>query len=241
MKKISLTVKDEVYESLEREFKNFVRVSLKCDPGFVSPSFEYFLLARLSEKPTFLTDEAVQHLMMSGQYAWAKRALDKDFPDVVGILMSQAANYGFHIAVRHDWNSEDVTIASQAWAKAIIKQSQGDEGEEDVLAAQIKSAAVSINVVQEKLKTPASQLAHAFIQQLRDAQVAVEHASGAVAREKLGALRVLLKMGIAYGALKPKDEEMVLTRLKAHKPYLFEEGASSFISRIITWWRGALA
>jgi len=241
MKKISINLKDEVFESLDRDFKNFVRLSLKCDSGFISPSFDSFLLAKLSDNTTFLTEEAVQHLMLSGQYAWAKRALDKDFPDVVAILISQASTYGFHIAVRHDWTSDDLSAAAKAWSTAIVKQAQGDESQIDILAAQIRSSAVSIAVVDEKLKTPASRLAHSLAQQLHDAKIAVEHARGTVAREKLGALRALLKMGIAYGSVKEKEEQEILNRLRAKKPYLFEEVEEGLLARSIAWWRSVFA
>jgi len=191
MKKLNLNLKDEVYDSLDRDYKNFNRLSLKCDSGFVSPSFESFMLAKLSDNTTFLTEAAVQHLMLSGQYAWAKRALDKDFPDVVAILISQASNYGFHIAVRHDWSVDELTAASKAWATSIVKQAKGDESQIDVLAAQIKSAAISIAKAEEALKTPAWRLSRSWAQQLHDAKIAAEHARGSVAREKLGSLRTL--------------------------------------------------
>ncbi|WP_034296455.1 DUF4088 family protein [Herbaspirillum sp. RV1423] len=241
MKKINLNLKDEVFDSLERDFKNFVRLSLKCDSGFLSPSFDSFLLAKLSDNSTFLTEEAVQHLMLSGQYAWAKRALDKDFPDVVAILISQASNYGFHIAVRHDWTSEELSAASKAWAAAIVKQAKGDESQIDILAAQIKSSAVSISTVEEKLRTPAWRLAHSLAQQLHDTKIAIEHARGAVAQEKLGALRSLLRLGIAYGTVKEEERLEILNQLRAKKPYLFPEEELGFIDRAIAWWRSVFA
>ncbi|MFL9926667.1 DUF4088 family protein [Herbaspirillum lusitanum] len=238
MKQIKLNLKDEVFESLERDYKNFVRLSTKVDSGFVSPSFESFLLAKVSENTNFLTEDAVQHLMLSGQYAWARRAMDKDFPDVVAIMIEQASDYGFHIAVRHDWNTDDLVAASKAWATAIIKQAKGDETQIDILAAQIKSAAVSIAIVQEKLKTPASQLAHALTQELREINIAIEHSRNDVAREKLGALRSLLRLGRAYGSVKEKDEQEILGRIRAQKPYLFEPPREGFWDHIAAWWRG---
>lgn len=241
MKKLTINVKDEVYESLDRDFKNFVRLSLKCDSQFISPSFDSFLLAKLSDNSTFLTEEAVKHLMMSGQYAWAKRALDKDFPDVVAILIAQAADYGFNIAVRHDWSNEDLSNAAKAWATAIVKQAKGDESQIDILAAQIKSAAVSITSVEEKLRTPAWRLAHSLAQQLNDARIAAEHAHGTVAHEKLGALRSLLKLGMAYGSVKEKDEQETLNRLRARKPYLFTEPGPGLLARALAWWRSVFA
>nr|WP_198981598.1 DUF4088 family protein [Herbaspirillum sp. ASV7] len=238
MKQIKLILKDEIYDSLERDYHNFVRLSTKIDSGFVKPSFDSYLLAKLSENTNFLTEEAVQHLMLSGQYAWARRAMDKEFPDVVQILIEQAANFGFWIAVRHDWNTDDLVNASRAWASAIIKQAKGDETQIDMLASQIKSSATNIAIVQERLKTPASQLAHALLQELRETQIAIEHASGMVAREKLGALRTLLKLGRAYGNVSEKAEQDIIERLKKEKPWLFEDGPKGFWGHVAAWWRG---
>ncbi|WP_075259618.1 DUF4088 domain-containing protein [Herbaspirillum camelliae] len=238
MKQIKLILKDEIYDSLERDYQNFVRFSTKIDSGFVKPSFDNYLLAKLSENNNFLTEEAVQHLMLSGQYAWARRAMDKDFPDVVQILIEQAANYGFWIAVRHDWGNDELVAASKAWAMAIIKQAKGDESQIDVLAAQIKASATSIAVVQERLKTPASQLAHAMVQELRETHIAIEHASGMVAREKLGAMRTLLKLGRAYGNVSEKAEQDMMEKLKREKPWLFDEGPRGFWGHVAAWWRG---
>jgi hypothetical protein len=241
MKKLSINLKDEVFEALERDFKNFNRLSLKCDSQFSTPSFDSFLLAKLSDNTNFLTEEAVQHLMLSGQYAWAKRALDKEFPDVVAILISQASSYGFNIAVRQDWSNEDLINASKAWATAIVKQAKGDESQIDILASQIKSSAVSIAAVEEKLKTPAWRVAHSLAQQLHDAKIAVEHARGAVAQEKLGALRALLKLGIAHGSVAEKTEQEILNRLRAKKPYLFEEEPEGVLARFLSMWRSVFA
>ncbi len=36
MKQIKLILKDEIYDSLERDYQNFVRLSTKIDRGFVS-------------------------------------------------------------------------------------------------------------------------------------------------------------------------------------------------------------
>ena len=166
MRKIELNVKDDIFNSLERDFKSFVRISLKCDSQFIPPTFESFLLAKLSDNTNFLTEDAVKHMMVSGQYAWAKRALDKEFPDVVAILIEKASTYGFYIAVNHEWASDDLRAASKAWATSIVKQAQGDEAQIDILATQIKSSAVSILTVEEKMRTPSYRLALALRQEL---------------------------------------------------------------------------
>jgi len=240
MKKIELNLKDDVWSSLDRDFKSFIRISLKCDSQFIPPSFDHFLLAKLSDNTNFLTEEAVKHLMLSGQYAWAKRALDKEFPDVVAILITQASIYGFNIAFSHEWSPEEVKTAAKAWATSIVKQAQGDESQIDILAAQIKSSAVSILTVEEKMRTPSYRLALALRQQLHDAKIALENASGLTARENLGAFRCLLKLGIAHGLIKEKDEQKLLAELRAKRPYLFEE-EQDFLTRMGQWWRSIFA
>jgi len=236
MKKIDINVKDEIFNSLDRDFKSFIRVSLKCDSQFIPPTFESFLLAKLSDNTNFLTEDAVKHMMVSGQYAWAKRALDKEFPDVVAILIEKASTYGFHIAVSHEWSSEDVRTASKAWATSIVKQAQGDEEQIDVLAAQIKSSAVSITAIEERMRTPAYRMAVSMKQQLHDARIALDHASGRAARENLGSLRSLMRLGVAFGMLKEKEEQKIMDDLRARKPHLFEE-EKTCVERMALWWR----
>jgi hypothetical protein len=237
MQKIVLNVKEELYASLERDFKTFTRLSLKFDAQFITPSFDKFLLARLADNATPLTEQAVQHLMQSGQYAWAKRALDKDFPDVVAILMDQAAEYGFHIAVRQDWSTDDLAKAARAWSEAIVNQAQGDEKQIDILAVQIKSAAVSISAVEEKMKTPAWRLAQSLALRLHDVKLTVEHATGSAAREKFGELCSLLKLGIIHGSVTRKEEQEILDQLRSRRPFLFVEEPDSGFTRFLIWLR----
>ena len=236
MRKIELNVKDDIFNSLERDFKSFVRISLKCDSQFIPPTFESFLLAKLSDNTNFLTEDAVKHMMVSGQYAWAKRALDKEFPDVVAILIEKASTYGFYIAVNHEWASDDLRAASKAWATSIVKQAQGDEAQIDILATQIKSSAVSITAVEERMRTPAYRMAVSMKQQLHDAQIALDHASGRAARENLGSLRSLMRLGVAFGLLKEKDEQKIMDDLRVRKPHLFEE-EKTCMERWALWWR----
>src|ERR1700712_3287370 len=122
MGQITLSFKDETLAALRRDFDTFLRLSLKFDPQFVTPSFEDFLRAKLLDNPTPLTEQAVQHMLQNGQYAWAKRTLDKEFPEVVEILIQQAAEHGFSFAIRSDWSAEDLIMASRAWAMAIVTE-----------------------------------------------------------------------------------------------------------------------
>src|ERR1700751_5414940 len=100
MGQITLKLKDETLASLRKDFEAFVRVSLKLDPQFATPSFADFLRAKLLDNMVPGTDHAVQPMLQGGQYAWAKRTLDKEFPHVVAILMRQAPEFGFGFAVR---------------------------------------------------------------------------------------------------------------------------------------------
>ena len=103
MGQITLSLKDDTLESLRKDYDAFVRVSLKLDPQFATPSFEDFLRAKLLDNMVPLTEHAVQRMLQGGQYAWAKRTLDKEFPDVVAILMRQAGEFGFGFASRSEW------------------------------------------------------------------------------------------------------------------------------------------
>ncbi|WP_289472560.1 DUF4088 family protein, partial [Klebsiella pneumoniae] len=74
---ITLSIKDDTIASLRKDFDAFVRVSLKLDPQFATPSFEDFLRAKLLDNMVPLTEHAVQRMLQGGLYAWAKRTLDK--------------------------------------------------------------------------------------------------------------------------------------------------------------------
>jgi len=136
MGQITLSFKDETIAALRRDFDTFLRLSLKFDPQFVTPSFEDFLRAKLLDNPTPLTEQAVQRMLQNGQYAWAKRALDKEFPDVIEMMMRQAAEHGFGFAVRSDWKPDDLVKASRAWATVIVTEANGDPAQIDTLAAE---------------------------------------------------------------------------------------------------------
>src|ERR1700743_240512 len=97
MGQITLTLKDETIATLRKDFDAFLRVSRKLDPQCATPSFEDFLRAKLLDNMVPLTEHAVQRMLQGGQYAWAKRTLDKEFPDVVAILMRQAGRIRFRL------------------------------------------------------------------------------------------------------------------------------------------------
>jgi len=241
MRQITLSFRDETIASLHRDFEAFTRLSLKLDPQFVTPTFEDFLRAKLLDNDTPLTEQAVQRMLMHGQYAWAKRALDKEFPDVVEILIRQAAEHGFAFAIRADWTAEDLIKASREWATAIVTEAKGDVSQVDMLAAQIKSAAADIREVEEKMQTPAFRLADSLRQRVYETKIAVETSIGSTAREKLGELRCLLRLGIFYGSIQKQEAQQVLEYLRSLRPELFIEEPYDGFTRFAAWLRSIFA
>lgn len=237
MGQITLSFKDETLAALRRDFDTFIRLSLKFDPQFVTPSFEDFLRAKLLDNPTPLTEQAVQRMLQNGQYAWAKRALDKEFPDVVDMMMRQAAEHGFGFAVRSDWSADDLLKAARTWATLIVTEAKGDPAQIDSLAGQIKSAATDIQDLEQKMQTPAWRLADSLRQRVYETRIATEHSVGSTAREKLGELRCLLRLGMFHGSISKQEAQQVLEQLRSLKPEIFVEEPYDGFTRFGNWLR----
>ncbi|MDE1183657.1 DUF4088 family protein [Paraburkholderia sp.] len=237
MGQITLTLKQETLVSLRKDFDAFLRVSLKLDPQFATPSFEDFLRAKLLDNMVPLTEHAVQRMLNGGQYAWAKRTLDKEFPDVVAILMRQAAEYGFGFAVRSEWTPEELAKQCHAWATAIVKEAEGEESLIEPLAAQIKGVAQDIQALEEAMQTPAWRLAESLRQRVYEAKVACETSIGSAAREKLGELRGLLRLGLSHGSFQKQEAQQMMEYLRLLKPEIFVEEPYDVFSRLAAWLR----
>ncbi|MEA3117882.1 MAG: hypothetical protein QOI13_1152 [Paraburkholderia sp.] len=237
MGQITLLLRDETIASLQKDFEAFVRVSIKLDPQFATPSFEDFLRAKLLDNMVPLTEHAVQRMLQGGQYAWAKRTLDKEFPDVVAILVRQAEEHGFMFAVRSEWTPEELTKASRNWAMAIVKEANGDASLVDPLAAQIKASARDIQSLEEKMQTPAWRLAESLRQRVYEAKLACETSVGSTAREKLGELRGLLKLGLSHGSFQKQEAQQIMEFLRLLKPEIFVEEPHDVFSRMAAWLR----
>jgi hypothetical protein len=241
MRQITLSFREETLASLHRDFEAFLRLSLKLDPHFVTPSFEDFLRAKLLDNPVPLTEQAVQRMLTHGQYAWAKRALDKEFPDVVEMLIRQAAEHGFAFAFRSDWTAEDLIAASRALATAIVTEAKGDASQIDMLATQMKSAAEDIREVEARMQTPAFRLADSLRQRVYETKIAVENSVGSNAREKLGELRCLLRAGIFYGSIQKQEAQQVLEYMRSLRPELFIDEPYDGFTRFAAWLRSIFA
>jgi hypothetical protein len=237
MGQITLSLKDETVASLRKDFEAFLRVSLKLDPQFATPSFEDFLRAKLLDNMVPLTEHAVQRMLQGGQYAWAKRTLEKEFPDVVAILMRQAGEFGFGFAARSEWTPEELAKQCRDWAAAIVNEAQGDPSLVDPLAAQIKSAAQDIQALEEQMQTPAWRLAESLRQRVYEAKVGCETSVGSAAREKLGELRGLLRLGLAHGSFQKQEAQQVMEYLRLLKPEIFVEEPYDVFTRLASWLR----
>lgn len=237
MGQITLSLRDETVASLHKDFEAFMRVSLKLDPQFATPSFEDFLRAKLLDNMVPLTEHAVQRMLQGGQYAWAKRTLDKEFPDIVAIIVRQAEEHGFAVAYRSQWTPEELVKACRDWASSIVKEAGGEETLIDPLAAQIKSSSRDIQTLEEMMQTPTWRLAESLRQRVYEAKIACETSVGSTAREKLGELRGLLKLGIAHGSFQKQEAQQVMEFLRLLKPELFVEEPYDIFSRLAAWLR----
>jgi hypothetical protein len=237
MGQITLSLKDETVASLRKDFDAFVRVSMKLDPQFSTPSFEDFLRAKLLDSMVPLTEHAVQRMLQGGQYAWAKRTMDKEFPDVVAILMRQANEFGFGFAARSEWTPDELAKQCRDWATAIVNEAQCPQALIDPLAAQIKSAAQDIQALEEAMQTPAWRLAESLRQRVYEAKVACETSVGSAAREKLGELRGLLRLGISHGSFQKQEAQQIMEYLRLLKPEIFVEEPYDVFTRLASWLR----
>jgi hypothetical protein len=234
---ITLSIKDETLSSLRKDFDAFLRVSVKLDPQFATPSFEDFLRAKLLDNMVPLTENAVQRMLTGGQYAWAKRTLDKEFPEVVSILMQQAGEFGFGFASRTEWTPEELAKQCREWATAIVNAAQGDAVLIDPLAAQIKASVQDMQTLEEQMQTPAWRLSESLRQRIYEAKIDCERSTGSMARERLGELRGLLRLAITHGIFQKQEAQQIMEYLRLLKPEIFVEEPDDVFARLAAWLR----
>lgn len=237
MGQITLKLTDETITSLRKDFDAFLRVSVKLDPQFATPSFEDFLRAKLLDSMVPLTENAVQRMLQGGQYAWAKRTLDKEFPDVVAVLMREASQYGFGFAARSGLTPDELAKQCREWAAAIVNGAHGDAALVDPLAAQIRSATQDIEALEEQMQTPAWRLMQSLRQRIYEAKIGCETSTGSVARERLGELRGLLRLAITHGTFQKQEAQQIMEYLRLLKPEIFVEEPDDVFTRLAAWLR----
>jgi hypothetical protein len=233
---LTITLKDESIATLRREYSGFVTLSTSLDARFAAPTFEDFLRAKILDSALPLTEKAVENLLASGQYAWAKRTFNKEFPDVVAILMRQAGEFGFGFAARADWSTHQRTEAARAWAKSIVEEAGANPELIEPLTAQITASAQDITKLEEIMQTGAWRTCNCLRQRTREArQQVLDQRSKADAREKLGELRMVLKIGLAHGSITKQESAQIIEHLQAQKPSLFNDDHEDALTRLMRW------
>ncbi|VVE83523.1 DUF4088 family protein [Pandoraea sputorum] len=239
MSRIALTLSDSALADLQKDFDAFVRISAAVDRHFTPPPFDDFLRARLLDSTVPLTEAAVAQLLAGGHYAWAKRTFDKQFPDVVSIILNQARQHGFHFVSRPEWSREDMARQASRWAEGIVREAKGEERIVESLAGQIVTSAQDLRTLEATLQTPAWRTASVLRERVFEAKRAVETARSLQAREKLGELRALLDLAVIYGSVGAQEADQILEYLGVLRPELFNDDPGVF-ERIAAWLRRLL-
>ena len=87
------------------------------------------------------------------------------------------------------------------------------------------------------MQTPAWRLAESLRQRVYEAKVACEASVGSAAREKLGELRGLLRLGIAHGSFQKQEAQQIMEYLRLLKPEIFVEEPYDIFARLAAWLR----
>ncbi len=242
---ITLEMTDEAVTRLQKDFEAFVRISTKLDRLFAIPRVEDYLSARIVDNALPLTEDAVQKMLEDGQYAWAKRTTGRESPEqqfanAIGAAMRRASDYGFDFAYRAEWTPEELIRQCHGWASQIAAEAGGAEALIDPLAIQLKKAVQNIRSVEEVVQTPAWQLASQLRQAANAATIACEANRGSAAREKLGELRGLLRLGVTYGQFDVQEARQTMQYLRLRKPEIFVDEPDDIFSRLGNWLRSLL-
>ncbi len=239
MSRIALTLSDSALADLQKDFDAFVRISSAVGRHFTPPPFDDFLRARLLDSTVPLTEAAVAQLLAGGHYAWAKRTFDKQFPDVVSIILNQARQHGFYFVSRPEWSREDMARQASRWAEGIVREAKGEERIVESLAGQIVTSAQDLRTLEATLQTPAWRTASVLRERVFEAKRGVETARTLQARERLGELRALLDLAVIYGSVGSQEAEQILEYLGVLRPELFNDDPGIF-ERIAAWLRRLL-
>ncbi|WP_049027418.1 DUF4088 family protein, partial [Burkholderia cenocepacia] len=135
------------------------------------------------------------------------------------------------------WTPDELAKACRDWAKAIVAEAQGDASLIDPLASQIKGAAQDIQTLEESMQTPAWRLAESLRQRIYEAKLACEMSVGSTARDKLGELRGLLRLGLAHGSFQKQEAQQIMEYLRLLKPEIFVEEPYDVFARLAAWLR----
>lgn len=114
--------------------------------------FEDFLCVKLFDNMVLLIEYVVQWMLQGGQYVWVKCMFDKEFLDVVVILMWQVGEFGFGFVLCFEWMFDEFVKVCCDWVKVIVVEVQGDVLLIDLFVLQIKGVVQDIQMFEELMQ-----------------------------------------------------------------------------------------
>jgi len=232
MSQITITLSEEQLKRVQDEFELFSRLVVKTDPAFRLPSFDAFINSKILDNLVPLTEAAVADLLAKGEYGWAQRSFEKGVPDLFQVIIEDAAQFGFSIVGPPRWTPEDLAKNAQAWVRHVVEKGGGKPEMISPLTNQIIETAIKFSDLEKNLQSPAWMVANRVHELLQSTRRALDTARGAAARDRLGQLRVLMRLATVYGSLSRDDETGVLQSLRLLRPELFVDEPDDIFSRM---------
>jgi hypothetical protein len=232
MPQLIFTLTDEQLKRLKEESETFGHIAMRRDPSFTLPTFDSFVRAKLLDNPAILTEDAVAALLSSGEYGWAIRSFEKSVPDLFKVFIEEAAQFGYSIIRSSRWSRADTTLYAQQWAAHVVAKAGGSPEVVAQLAAQIVENTEDFAAREEAEQTPAWHVVNRLHEMLHLTRRALDTASGAKARDRLGQLRALMRLAIVYGSLNRAEERTVIESLRIARPELFVDEPTDIFARI---------
>lgn len=111
---LNITVQPEQEASLRREYSQFCELLISTVPSSAAPSFEQFVVGKLTGNTGEIAEQMVGSIINSGAYQYLDRWFKGLFGDFVMTLLRRlrAAGYGF---VRGDDISDESLAKGAAW------------------------------------------------------------------------------------------------------------------------------
>lgn len=229
---ITIPLSDEQLKRVQEEFDLFSRLVMKTDPNFRPPSFDAFIHAKILDNLIPLTEAAVADLLAKGEYGWAQRSFEKGVPDLFQVMIEDAAQFGFSIVGGARWSPEDLAKNAQAWVTHIVEKGGGKSAMITPLTTQIVETAQKFVDLEQDQQSPAWLVASRVHELLQLTRRALDTARGSDARDRLGQLRILMRLATVYGSLSHEDEVGVLESLRLLRPELFTDEPDDIFSHM---------
>ena len=237
MSQITITLSDEQLKRVQDEFNLFSRLVMTTDPNFSPPSFEAFINAKILDNLVPLTEAAVADLLAKGEYGWAQRSFEKGVPDLFQVMIQDAAEFGFSIVGATGWSEVDLAQHAQSWVKQVVEKGGGKPEMITPLTVQVIETSQKFVDLEKAQQSPAWKVANHVHELLQVTRRALDTARGSDARDRLGQLRVLMRLATVYGSLSHADETGVLESLRLLRPELFVDEPDDVFSHFAAFLR----